>query len=180
MKGVVFTEFLEMVEDNFGMEVADRIIEDSNLPTEGVYTSVGTYDHDELLRMVGHLSCHVDTPVSDLVCTYGNHLFGRFAVGHRPMFEGVHSAYEMLAHVEDHIHAEVRKLYPDAELPTFACEQPDEATFIMEYRSSRPFASLAEGLIRGCIAHFGEPIDLVREDIDPDGRHSRFRLTRTV
>ena len=32
MKGVVFTEFLEMVEDRFSPEMADRIIEGPNLP----------------------------------------------------------------------------------------------------------------------------------------------------
>ena len=32
MKGVVFTEFLEMVEDRFSPEMADRIIEGPNFP----------------------------------------------------------------------------------------------------------------------------------------------------
>ena len=40
MKGIVFTEFLEMVEDQSG----------------GAYTSVGTYDHNEIFRLVNCLS----------------------------------------------------------------------------------------------------------------------------
>ncbi|MBT8311465.1 MAG: hypothetical protein HKP23_01335, partial [Flavobacteriaceae bacterium] len=39
MKGIVFTEFLEMVEDKFGLEVVDTIIEKAELPSEGVYTA---------------------------------------------------------------------------------------------------------------------------------------------
>ncbi len=31
MKGIVFTEFLELVEHKFGLEVVDEIIEKSNL-----------------------------------------------------------------------------------------------------------------------------------------------------
>lgn len=47
MKGIIFTEFLEMVEDRFSPEIADRIIEASDLPSRGVYTAVGTYDHTD-------------------------------------------------------------------------------------------------------------------------------------
>ena len=32
MKGIVFTEFLEMVEDQFGLETVDDIIEAADLP----------------------------------------------------------------------------------------------------------------------------------------------------
>jgi hypothetical protein len=31
MKGIVFTEFLDLVEDKFGLEVLDKIITQSNL-----------------------------------------------------------------------------------------------------------------------------------------------------
>ena len=45
MKGVIFTEFLEMVESHFSPEMADRIITAARLPSGGAYTAVGTYDH---------------------------------------------------------------------------------------------------------------------------------------
>ena len=35
MKGIVFTEFLEMVEEKYGYEVVDQIIEESKLPSGG-------------------------------------------------------------------------------------------------------------------------------------------------
>ena len=43
MKGVVFTEFLEMVEQKFGMEMVNALIENNELSTDGVYSAVGTY-----------------------------------------------------------------------------------------------------------------------------------------
>ena len=43
MKGIVFTEFLEMVEEKYGLEMVDDIIENANLQSHGAYTSVGTY-----------------------------------------------------------------------------------------------------------------------------------------
>ncbi|MBT6440017.1 MAG: hypothetical protein HOK72_09965, partial [Flavobacteriales bacterium] len=53
MKGVVFTEFLELVEKEFGLEIVQRIIDECDLATGGVYTSVGTYSHKEMFKMVG-------------------------------------------------------------------------------------------------------------------------------
>ena len=50
----------------------------------------------------------------------------------------------------------------------------------MTYRSNRPFATLAEGLIRGCIGHYGDPIDMQMEDLSSgEGTAARFVLTKT-
>ena len=40
MKGIVFTEFLDLVEEKFGLEMVDTIIEQSNLDSGGVYTPI--------------------------------------------------------------------------------------------------------------------------------------------
>ena len=42
MKGVIFTEFMELVEHQFGLEELDTLIEESAVPSGGVYTAVGT------------------------------------------------------------------------------------------------------------------------------------------
>ena len=42
MKGLVFTEFLEMVESKWGLATVDRVIQGAALPNNGAYTSVGT------------------------------------------------------------------------------------------------------------------------------------------
>lgn len=78
MKGVVFTEFLAMVEDQFSFEIADRIIEASDLATDGAYTSVGTYDHTELLRLITALSGETGVAIPDLARVFGTYLFSRF------------------------------------------------------------------------------------------------------
>ena len=56
MKGIVFTEFIEMVESEFSMKMADDIITQSNLVSNGVYTSIGTYNHTEIFELVNELS----------------------------------------------------------------------------------------------------------------------------
>ncbi|MFT6414777.1 MAG: hypothetical protein ACJARZ_000109 [Dokdonia sp.] len=43
MKGIIFTEFLDLVEATFGLEMVDIILNASKLPSNGVYTTIGTY-----------------------------------------------------------------------------------------------------------------------------------------
>jgi hypothetical protein len=50
----------------------------------------------------------------------------------------------------------------------------------MVYRSRRPLADLAEGMIRGCIAWFGDDVVVERRDLDAaDGHAARFTLRAT-
>ena len=50
----------------------------------------------------------------------------------------------------------------------------------MIYRSRRRLADLAQGLIEGCIAHFGEEVAVRREDLEGgDGEVVRFELVAT-
>ena len=49
----------------------------------------------------------------------------------------------------------------------------------LTYQSTRPFAPLAEGLIRGCLAHFGEAADIEIEDLSAGaGTAARFLITQ--
>lgn len=179
MKGVVFTEFLEMVESRFSANMVDDIIEDSHLASGGAYTAVGTYPHEEMVALVIALSKRSGLELPVLLRAYGEHLFGRFYANYPSFFVNVHDALTFLAGIEDIIHAEVLKLYPDAELPRFDVEHQDEHRLVLLYDSRRHFEDLAEGLIHGCIAHFGKPIHLQRE-VSGDGlmRKERFTLTR--
>lgn len=179
MKGVVFTEFLEMVKERFSPDVVDEIIEACDLPSGGSYTATGTYHHDELIQLVSRLSSTTGLPVPDLVREFGRHLFGRFVAMYPRLFVGVSSAFTFLMNIETHIHAEVKKLYPDAELPRFQCTVLSADHLEMIYRSSRPFADLAEGLMVGCVEHFGEEVDIRRQAL-PDEREQavRFSLIR--
>ena len=114
MKGVVFTEFLEMVESLFGLDTTDTLLDLPGLESGGAYTAVGTYDASELVAMVLELSRLEQTPVPELLHAYGKHLFGRFVQLFPQMFEGVSGADDFLGQVDGHIHVEVRKLYPGA------------------------------------------------------------------
>lgn len=179
MKGVVFTEFLAFVESQTDLTMVDHLITSTNPASGGAYTTVGTYDAGELVSMIGALSERTGTPVPDLIKAFGGHLFKHFATEHAATMGDVSSSEQLLSSVENRIHVEVRKLFPDAELPTIGFKQIDEKTCEVLYQSKRPFADLAEGLITASIEHFNDPITMTREDLPPsDGTHAKFVLIR--
>lgn len=158
MKGIVFVQFLELVENEFGFEMADEIIESATLATKGSYTAVGTYDHNELIQLVGNLSSRTKIPVNQLTVIFGEKMFKVLSSSHPDFVNNFEDVFSLLKNVEDIIHVEVKKLYPDAELPTFKYSFPEKERMELIYTSPRPFADFAKGLIQGCIAHYAEPV----------------------
>lgn len=178
MKGIVFTEFLEMVETKFGYEMVDGILTTHELPSGGVYSSVGTYNHGEMFTLVINLHKKTNIPIADLLEVFGEYLFKTLFATYGSMFKGLDSAFEMLSSIEGYIHVEVRKLYPDAELPTFNTIYKDDKKLIMDYTSERKMGDLAVGLMRGCLSQFGEKATIEKENITPNGSTVRFTLTK--
>ncbi|MEM8888578.1 MAG: heme NO-binding domain-containing protein [Bacteroidota bacterium] len=179
MKGIVFTEFLEMVEDKFGFEIADNIVSESKLESGGVYTAVGTYHHSEMVQLVTNLSQKSQVQIPELLKTFGRHLFGQFVKGYGRFFTQTQNAFEFLSGIENYIHVEVRKLYPDAELPKFEIGPIERDHMELIYKSERGMADFAEGLIEGCISHFGEDISIRRENIN-GSQEVKFLLDRKL
>jgi len=179
MKGIIFTELLELVESTYSFEMVDHIIGHSELASDGAYTAVGTYDAAELERLLSALSAATKIAEADLLQGFGRHLLGRFATLYPGFFAGCRSCFDFLPRVGDHIHVEVRKLYPDAELPTVETRQVDADTIEVVYRSPRFLAKLARGLIDGCIEHFGEAICVTETDSSAGAVQSvTFKLRR--
>jgi len=168
---------MEMVEATWSLDMVDTLIDRSQVPSGGAYTSVDTYPHEEIVALVAALSQETGIPVPNLVRSFGKHLFGRLALAYPRFFEGISSSFQFLSGIENVIHAEVRKRSPDAELPTFEVEKGANS-LTLTYFSEYPFADLAHGLIEGCVARFGEAIEIRRETIaNPPGAKARFTLT---
>jgi hypothetical protein len=181
MKGLVFREFLDMVEAQFSPETAEAIIGASALSTAGAYTTVGTYPHQEMVQLVSHLSTRTGHSVPELLRHFGRHLFDRLATHHPRYIEMHPNVFSLLKALDNHIHVEVRKLYSDTELPSFEHEELSDGRLTLTYTSSRRMADFAHGLIEGCIDHFQETILVERIDLPDDeiGARTRFSLTRT-
>ena len=178
MKGIVFTEFLEMVEEKFGLEVVDTIIEGSNLSSEGIYTSVGTYDFNEMVSLIGSLSKEVDMEAGTLIHAFGHYLFSSLGKAHPEVIENFTNPLGLLYAIEDHIHVHVQKLYPEAELPTFKILEKTDTSISMIYASSRALYRLAHGLIEKCFEHYNSTATVSYELLKADGTEVKFDIVQ--
>jgi hypothetical protein len=174
MKGIVFTEFLDLVEEKFGLKMVDKIISQSELASEGVYTSIGTYSFSEMLQLVTNLSGNTGISTDDLLLVYAEHFFSVIKTSYPGLLETYKDPIEMLASIENHIHVEVQKIYPDAELPTFVVEEKTDNSIIMLYKSSRAMHHFGLGLMNKTFEHFNAKASIVLEKIKEDGTEVRF------
>jgi len=178
MKGIVFTEFLDMVEATFGLEVVDSIIENSNLQSEGAYTSVGTYDFNEMVQLLTSLSKTENIPVNDLLYSFGHYLFSGLLSAHPEVVSSYKNPLGLLYSIEDHIHVHVKKLYPDAELPSFKILERTDNSLIMVYSSSRGLYAMAHGLIKKTFEHFQKNVQVDFELLNEQGTEVKFAIVQ--
>lgn len=178
MKGIVFTEFFEMVEEQFGLEMLDNIIERSKLSSGGVYTAIGTYDFFEMQELIVNLSKETNIPVDKLIYTYGLYFFKVLTAHHPNVFKMYASALEMLASIENHIHVQVRKIYPGAELPTFKIEHKDDNSLEMLYFSERSMYMFARALMEKTFEHYDEGCSIKMQKLNPEGTQVLFKISK--
>lgn len=178
MKGIVFTEFLELVENKFGMEMVDKILSGSELPSNGIYTAVGTYSFSEMVSLLSNLSAETNISKDTLLLVYGEHFFGVVKKSYPSFISMYNDPIEMLSSIENHIHIEVRKMYPDAELPTFTVIEKTKDKLVMIYKSSRAMHSFGRGLMNKTFEHFDTNATILVEKIKENGTEVKFSITR--
>jgi hypothetical protein len=165
MRGLLFTEFLEFVDARFGGACVDDLLTAVRTPHGGAYTAVERYPASELYAMLAALAERERADPDRLLVEYGHHLFGALHDAHPDYFANISGTADLMAHVEDHIHIEVKKLHPDAKPPRFRMEGAD-GRWTVRYYSHRPLHAVAHGLMEAAGRHFGEQLTIEREIAD--------------
>lgn len=178
MKGIVFTEFIDLVEDKFGLEVVDQLINSASLESKGVYTAVGTYKFEEMLTLLSNLSLLTDVTINDLLHVYGLHFFSVLLKHHPDIFNMYSDPLDLLASIEKHIHVHVRKIYPNAELPRFEILSRSNERLEMVYYSSRSMYSFALGLMESTFQHYNGAATITYDLLKRDGSEVKFLIAR--
>lgn len=178
MKGMIFTEFLELVEEKFGLVMVDKIIAQSELDSGGAYTAVGTYEFNEMLQLITNLSQNTDISVDDLLMVYSEHLFKALIKAHPNLVAHYKDPMSLLETIEDHIHVEVQKIYPDAQLPTFVLEERTDTKMVMVYKSDKALYMLGKGLMLETFKLFNVPANIEFEKLNEQGTEVRFFINK--
>jgi predicted hydrocarbon binding protein len=158
MKGIVFNLLEEAVVEAHGPDVWDRVLDEAGV--DGVYTSLGNYPDAEAMALVAAICEQVGAPADAVLRDFGRAALPGL-VARYPEFAAAHgSAKSFLLRLDDTIHPDVVKLYPDARPPRFRFEDPAPDVLVMHYVSERRLCAMAEGMIEASAAHFGEALAL--------------------
>ncbi len=163
MKGLVFTELLEYVENNFGFDMADKIIEEANLENGGSFTQAGNYPFEELVKLLVALSKESNIEIPKLLEIFGEHMFTKLISLNPQLKYNFKSCLDLISNVDNIIHPEVQKLYPGADLPAFNLIEKFDNKIVIDYISSKHLEPFAIGLMRGSAKSFGEKINIKQE-----------------
>jgi hypothetical protein len=159
MKGVIFNLLASAVCDEHGEDMWDELLDRAGL--EGAWTSVGSYPHQDLLRVTAEAAAMWGWTQDDVIRWFGRAAIPRLAAAFPAFFAGHGSTFPFLRTLNDVHHLEVLKVYPDADLPVFAFDPPrEDHVLTMRYSSARALCAFGEGLIRGAGDHFGEALSV--------------------
>ena len=178
MKGIVFTELLELIEEKWGYEMVDDLLSETKLASGGVYTAVGTYEFNEMQSLLVKLSEKTGLSIPQLLQAYAHYFSGHMISNYGQFFEKANDCFDFLGSIHNYIHVEVKKLYPDAELPHFETNQVSPQRLEMIYTSKRKMGHFALGLIEKSAEYFKEDIDIQMTNMDMDGEKVQFILTK--
>lgn len=175
MKGVVFNIVEEVVVNLYDEDTWDDVIDAAGV--HGTYSSPGSYPDEDLYAIVGAAAELLGVEVPALLRIVGQKAFDGLARRYPDLVGAQTSTIKFLSHVEDYIHPEVKKLYPEAILPKFEFSDLPTGETRMLYSSPRGLHHLAEGLIEGAAERFGETIRVGRPDLDLGPDTTAFDLS---
>lgn len=177
MKGIIFTEFMDLVEEKFGLEELDNVLLEAG--DSGVYTAVGSYDHRDLVKLIVQLSKRTGISPEDLQRVFGQSVFHNLynTLPDNSSLQGCKTTFQFIKLVEDYIHIEVKKLYPEANPPKFDFLSESETEMTFDYMSARCMSHVCLGLIEGCSEFFNEKVNMTMNNVKDDGSQVRFTVS---
>lgn len=158
MKGIVFNLYQSVFIDKYGEDAWDELLDAVDI--EGVYSTLGTYADGEFLKLVTATSERVSLTVPEIVQWFGRESIPMMAVQFPELFSAHSALRSFLLTLNDVIHPEVRKLYPEADVPVFDYDVSSPEVLVMSYQSSRKLCDFAIGLIEGAGRHFSEAVTI--------------------
>lgn len=167
MKGIIFNLLEEAVFEHLGDAVWDELLDASG--ARGAYTSLGSYPDAEILALVGAAAAALGKTPAEVLRWFGQAAIPGMAKRYPALFNAHRGARDFLLVLNTIIHPEVRKLYPGAVCPHFRYQAQAEGMLVLGYNSPRKLCALAEGLILGGAAHYGETVSVQQRACMHDG-----------
>jgi hypothetical protein len=156
VKGVLFNVVEDVVVETLPPDSWDGALDHACLG--GAYTSLGDYPDRELAAIVDAVSAQTGLSAAEVLRHVGRHGYRHLVERQPDIVADATDLGSLLHQLDAVIHAEVLKLYPDAEVPSFQVTDEGPGRWRVDYRSRRQLCHLAEGLLEGAADSFGTTV----------------------
>lgn len=156
MKGVIFNLLERVVTDEYGADVWDDLIDEAGVG--GAYSSLGNYADDEVEALVAAAAAKTGETRAQVLHWFGVRAMPLLRELYPTLFDPHASSQDFVLSVNEMIHPEVRKLYPDAVCPFFHVRRDGPDAVSMQYESRRDMIDLAHGFLDGAAAVYGDRV----------------------
>jgi len=177
VKGVLFNVAEDVVNETLGAAAWDGALRHACV--DGIYTSIGDYPHGELDAIVDAIAGSTGLAPADVLRHVGRHGYEPLVQRQPALVAGIDDLGALLHRLEEVIHPEVHKLYPDATPPEFSVADLGPGSWELVYRSDRGLCHLAEGLVQGAAASFATTVEVVQTDCALEGADRCVLQVRT-
>lgn len=171
MKGILFQLFEEFARDRLGPDAWYSCLRDATGSEETSWTAPGTYPSADFAALVEAFAERTDLPPPRTLRAFGAFAFPRLAERYAPFLEEHRSARSLLLGLGTSIHESIRRVYPDAEPPSFDVEETPEG-LRLTYRSARKWCAFVEGMLDGVASWYGEAMEHRQIECAHRGRES--------
>ena len=154
MKGLLLTELLEMVEEEYGYTVANTLALNADLHSRGVYSHTRAYHWHELNNMMGHLHRQTRVPFDLLAQNFGRHLCKRILIAYPQQKKYINRLFAMIT--------------KKSEAPVFRYVRSDDKSLTLLYNPEVSTYCFSNSVIKGYLDHLRQ-LSRVSETSLPDG-----------
>lgn len=162
MKGVVFNLLESFIQERFGPETLEQVLDLCSFTTTEPFVGPGTYPDADLLQFASKAASHTGVVLDEAVKEFGRYCFPRL-LGMLGAPGRYTDSRSLLRELDSVVHVEVRKLMRGARTPQFTTRDTGPQTLTLEYRSSRKMCAFLEGLLVGMADHFNEDVTMRHE-----------------
>ncbi len=148
MSGLIFVSFIQMIEENFGLEILQTIIEKGKLKSEGVYVRGDSYDKKEFFILLNALSSEINMSKRDILKMYGESLSDYLNDTYPEFFEGK-NLKSVLLNLNNVVTKDLKLIYRDIYLPVVNINEDGTKKVVIEFVCSAGREDVLEGFIRG-------------------------------
>lgn len=174
MYGLVNKAIEEMVCDQYGLEVWERIKQQAEIDID-VFLSMDAYPDDVTHRLVQAASQVLELSAADIMQSFGEYwVLYTAQEGYGELLNMAGDTLPEFLQNLDQLHARVGLSFPELKPPSFQCSQETKTSLCLRYHSSRRgLAPMVQGLIQGLGKRFQQTVQITQtqhkgSDVDHD------------